>query len=217
MRELTVLYEDDDVLVVDKPAGLVTHAAGANQTAPSLASLVRDRVVDPDQVRGGIVHRLDRDTSGVMIVAKTTEAKDYLQQQFKQRLVQKTYQTVVTGRIDEPQLKIDLPLSRDPKNRLKRQASAAGKTATTEVTVLKHYPEATLIEARPLTGRTHQLRVHLAAIGHPIVGDRLYGAAGPTSRLLLHAESLELKLPSGQHRRFVSPLPTDFKEYLDRL
>ena len=217
MTGLTVLYEDDDVLVVDKPAGLLTHAVGSKSTGPSVAALARGRVDDADSTRGGIVHRLDRDTSGVMIVARTMAAKSYLQRQFKQRLVRKTYQALVAGRFDETHFKIDLPLSRDPRDRLKRRVAPGGKIATTEVTVLKSYPKTTLVEARPLTGRTHQLRVPLAMIGHPIVGDRLYGGAKKADRLFLHAESLDLTLPNGQRRRFLSPLPEDFREYLDRL
>lgn len=202
-------------MVVDKPAGLVVHATGGKDDSQNLSRLLGAKITDAGSDRPGIVHRLDRDTSGVMIVAKTAAAKEYLQAQFKARGVKKVYQALVKGVAKEDQFKIDLPLGPHDNHPLKRQVATGGKGATTELRVIQRYQDATLLEARPLTGRTHQLRVHLAAIGHPILGDELYGVpASGLSRQFLHACSLELTLPNGQQRQFESQLPADLWEYL---
>ncbi len=216
--DVAILYEDDDVIVVDKPAGLVVHAVGSRDLSLNLARVLAVKVSDADSDRPGIVHRLDRDTSGVMIVARTATAKRFLQDQFKARWVEKVYIALVKGVVADDRFKIDLPLGPHHTHPTKRQVVASGKSATTELVVVRRYRDATLVEAHPLTGRTHQLRVHLAAIGHPIVGDRLYGTATTSlGRQFLHAASLDLELPSGHRQRFTSPLPKDLEEYLQTL
>ena len=212
--EVLVIYQDEDVIVYDKPAGLLTHAKGELPEEWTLADLVRPLVEDDDINRPGIVHRLDRATSGVIIVARNLKAKKMLQKQFSQRRVAKTYQAIVHGKITEDSLTIDLPIARDPKKPKQFTVSSSGKSAQTALKTVAEAGNYTWVELRPKTGRTHQLRVHLSAIGHPIVGDEVYGD-DQAGRLFLHASRLELTLPSGQQRDFESALPPDFKQGLE--
>ena len=218
-QSLPVLYEDDDVIVINKPAGVLTHAKGAETDEFTVAEFVRPKTSDsPDTNRPGIAHRLDRGTSGVIITAKNPSAKKWLQGQFSKRNVKKTYLALVEGHMRQPEAILRLPIERNPKKPQTFRVGANGKPAETAYKVIKTYPQHDLLELRPLTGRTHQLRVHLSYLGHPIAGDRFYGSADARlDRTFLHAHSLELTLPSHQRRIFTAPLPSELQDYLDTL
>jgi 23S rRNA pseudouridine1911/1915/1917 synthase len=216
---LPVIYEDDDVVVLNKPAGLLTHTKGALSDEFTVADFVRPRTTDGlDTNRPGIVHRLDRATSGVIIAARTPEAKRWLQKQFATRKVKKTYLALVTGQPRESSARIVLPIERNPKKPQTFRVGGNGKPAETTYETLTNYAAFTLLKLRPTTGRTHQLRVHLTDIGHPIVGDELYGQPAPKlGRMFLHAAELELTLPSRQRKVFTAPLPPELQNYLNSL
>lgn len=218
-QTLPVLYEDADVIVINKPAGVLTHAKGADSSEFTVAEFVRPRTTDgADGNRPGIVHRLDRGTSGVIITAKTPEAKRWLQGQFSKRNVKKTYLALVEGHLRAPEATLRLPIERNPKKPQTFRVGANGKPAETSYKVEKSYSRHDLVELRPLTGRTHQLRVHLKYLDHPIVGDPFYGTADKQlGRMFLHAYSLELTLPSRQRKIFTAPLPPELQRYLDTL
>jgi len=221
--EIPTVFEDPDCVVIIKPVGLLTHSKGAFNPEASVATWLHNRIEDktlievdehqPNQ-RAGIVHRLDRATSGVMIAAKTAKSLTWLQKQFAQRKVKKVYIAVVTGHLAQPEAIIDMPIERNPKAPATFRAGANGKSATTHYVVLDTSEHYSLVELRPETGRTHQLRVHLAHLGHPIVGDVLYsGQEAP--RLFLHARSLEITVPSRERLTFEAPLPAEFEELLE--
>ena len=207
---MEVLYEDKDCVVINKPVGLLTHSKGAFNPEPTVASWLSKRVSGLKGERAGIVHRLDRATSGVMICAKTPEALSWLQKQFSTRKVKKTYVAIVEGGLSLPEAIIDMPIERNPKKPQTFRVGSNGKAAVTAYKVLQTGPERSLIELRPTTGRTHQLRVHLAHIKHPIVGDTFYHGV-KADRLLLHALSVEITLPNRQRKIFTAPLPAEFK------
>jgi 23S rRNA pseudouridine1911/1915/1917 synthase len=197
--ELPVIYQDDDVVVIDKPAGVLTHSKGALNLEATVADFIGKKITDESLSgnRAGIVHRLDRATSGVIITAKNQKAMKYLQRQFSQRKVKKTYHAVAEGFLEPKEALIDAPITRNPKK--PQNFKKNGKNFSR-------------VELKPLTGRTHQLRVHMAYIGHPIVGDVVYGHGG-NNLLLLHATSLEITLPGGERKIFNSDLPAIFKEF----
>lgn len=206
LPDIPILYQDDDVMVIDKPAGILTHAKGVAAEEATVADFIRPFTSDaPDSNRPGIVHRLDRDTSGVLILAKTAEAKHWLQKQFAERNVKKVYLALVEGKLEPPEAILRLPLERNPKQPQKFRVGAGGKPAETAYKVQQYLPHHTLVELHPLTGRTHQLRVHMAYLQHPILGDRFYSTT--TGPLFLHAQSLEITLPNHQRRTFTAPLP----------
>jgi 23S rRNA pseudouridine1911/1915/1917 synthase len=210
--KLPVIYEDDDCVVINKPLGLLTHSKGAFNPEATVETWLRSKIRQPIETpRGGIVHRLDRATSGVMICAKTPEALKWLQRQFAQRRTKKIYYAVVRGEMKQPEAIIDMPLERNPKAPATFRVGHGGKPATTHYKVLKSNVEHSLLELKPETGRTHQLRVHLSHLGHPIVGDTLYGGEA-AERMMLHAESLELTLPNRERKVFTTPLPKVFEE-----
>lgn len=196
-----VIYEDKNVIVVNKPAGLLSEAKGEYCPERTLADF------------GLICHRLDRDTSGVMILAKTPEVQKFLKRQFQDRKVHKTYVAVVKGRPKLDEARIDLPMMRDKKRPTTFRVDASGKEAETFYKVLQSNGEYSLVELKPTTGRTHQLRVHMKYLGHPIVGDLVYGD-GKGKRLYLHAKELEITLPGGDRRVFEVKLPRGFKDVL---
>lgn len=200
--EVKVIYEDDNVLVVNKPSGLLSEAKGEYCPEKTLADY------------GMVAHRLDRDTSGVMILAKNEEVLKYLKNQFQRRTVHKTYFAVVEGRPKYDQMRIDLPLLRDKKRPTTFRVDANGKEAETFLRVLKTNGVRSLVELRPTTGRTHQLRVHMKYLGHPIVGDIVYGD-GDADRLYLHAGELEITLPGGDRRVFRAARPRSFDKLVD--
>jgi len=218
--ELPILYEDDDCVVIVKPVGLLTHSKGVFNPEPSVATWLHNRIVDETLLdadkdslnsRAGIVHRLDRATSGVMICAKTPAALQWLQKQFAERNVKKTYMAVIQGTLDPSEAIIDMPIERNPKAPATFRVGVRGKHAETTYKVLQSNSTHSLVELRPKTGRTHQLRVHLAYQKHPIVGDTLYKGE-PAERLYLHAAELEITIPAGHERKvFQAPIPEEFR------
>jgi 23S rRNA pseudouridine1911/1915/1917 synthase len=211
--ELPVLYEDKDCVVINKPVGLLTHSKGAFNPEATVSTWLRSRMTGPKGERAGIVHRLDRATSGVMICARTPEALVWLQKQFSQRKVKKTYVAVVSGQLTQAHAIIDMPIERNPRKPQTFRVGSNGKPAVTEYQVIKTTGEHSLLELRPTTGRTHQLRVHLEHLHHPIIGDTLYGGR-PAERLFLHAKELEITLPNRQRKTFEVPVPPEFEAQL---
>lgn len=231
-----ILYADDEIIIVNKPAGMTVHPAPSHRDATLVDALLARfpelaAMAEPDGVmRPGIVHRLDKDTSGVMVVARTPFARTSLSRQFKDRTVSKTYLAIVKGHVAHGQMTISRPVGRHPTER-KRMSVAArvGREAVTRLRVLERMGVArdpdratTLVCLKPETGRTHQLRVHLASIGHPCLGDPVYGGRAALSgagamfdRQALHALALELNHPRSAKRvRFVAPLPREVAEFL---
>lgn len=206
---MPILYEDENVIVVDKPIGVISHARGKYWDEASVASFVRAKVADLTGERAGIVHRLDRATSGVMICAKNPETMSFLQKQFSQRKVKKQYIAVVGGIVDPAEATIDVPLARNPKDPKTFMPDTDGKPAVTNYVVEKQGKKTALVVLSPLTGRTHQIRVHMLHINHPIVGDELYKGK-KADRLYLHALNIEITLPGGKRTTFKSPLPAKF-------
>lgn len=210
--DLPILYEDKNVIVIDKPTGVISHARGRYWDEASVASFVRDKISGMDGERAGIVHRLDRATSGVMICAKNSETLSMLQKQFSQRKTKKSYHAIVHGAPDPEQAIIEVPLGRNPNKPQTFRPDPQGKSASSEYRVLKSNGDYSLLELTPQTGRTHQLRVHLQYIKHPIVGDELYGEK-KADRLYLHAHSLEITIPDGERKIFISPTPKEFETF----
>lgn len=197
-----VIYEDDHVLVINKPAGLLSMAKGEYCPEPTLEDY------------GLLVHRLDRDTSGVVILAKDPATQKMLRKQFQDRKTHKTYYAVVEGQPKLPAALIDLPIARNLKRPTTFQVDQNGKSSQTAYKVLRHNSKYSLLELKPTTGRTHQLRVHLKYLGTPILGDVVYGS-GPHKRLFLHAKDLEITIPGpngNQRKTFSAPLPPEFEE-----
>ncbi|MFZ1324237.1 MAG: RluA family pseudouridine synthase [Candidatus Saccharimonadales bacterium] len=209
--DLPIIYQDDDVLVVDKPNGIISHARGRYFDEPSVASFVR-QITHQDGERAGIVHRLDRATSGVMVCAKNVPALSWLQRQFSARKVLKTYMAVISGSMPTGDGVIDMPVARNPAKPQQFHVSEAGKHALTRYKTVAADGKHSLLELTPETGRTHQLRVHLKELNHPIVGDELYGGE-PAGQLMLHAAKLEITLPNHEHMVFTSALPEAFGKY----
>lgn len=216
---LPVVYEDEHVVVINKPSGVLTHAKGALTEEFSVAEFVRPLQTETDNSnRPGIVHRLDRATSGVIICSKDNATKRQLQKQFQDRKAHKTYLAVVDGQLKLDQAKIDLPIERNPKKPSSFRVNAKGKSAVTNYRVLAKNDRYSVVELSPVTGRTHQLRVHLAHLGCPIVGDTLYGGSrSPTSTMCLHAIQLEITIPPSQRRTFQAPLPTNLQQFMSNL
>jgi len=223
-----ILYEDADVIVVNKAAGMVVHAGAGHGRGTLVNALLHHfgtlSAVNGD-LRPGIVHRLDRDTSGVLVVARTDQAHQSLAAQFHGRVVEKTYLALVHGRMKQPQGRIATPISRDPVRRTRMTARlATGRAALTEYRVLEQLNKFSYLEVRIGTGRTHQIRVHLASIGHPVVGDRLYGAPAAIpelpvlNRFFLHAHRLRFRSPStGEWIAVESPLPAELAAFIEAL
>ena len=224
--ELEVIYEDKQILVINKPFGLVVHP-GAGLTGGTLANGLIFYYPEIKEVgsplRPGIVHRLDKDTSGLIVVARTQAAYNSLRQQFEDRTVEKIYLGLARGRFKEKEGIIDLPVGRHPALRQKMSVkSKKPRVALTRYEVLREFRHSTFLALKPLTGRTHQLRVHLAAIGHPLVGDSRYGQTQGNRRrqerrLFLHAFRLSFRHPlSGEKVEFESPLPPALEARLER-
>lgn len=209
-----VLYEDEHVLVINKPVGMLTHAKGALQEEFTAADLVKPHTAyKQDTNRPGIVHRLDRATSGVLLMVKTAEAAKKIQHQFSERTVKKIYHAVVTGVPDPAEARIDLPIERNPLSPSTFRVGPNGKSAQTVYATESTNQQRSMVRLQPATGRTHQLRVHMHYIGTPIVGDSVYGAE-PAERMYLHASSLEVTLPGGIRKKFDAPLPPEFNAAL---
>jgi 23S rRNA pseudouridine1911/1915/1917 synthase len=226
---LQIVYEDDDLLILDKPAGLVVHPSPGH----SGGTLVNALLAHGDGStwggiagvqRPGIVHRLDRDTSGLLMVARHDAAQASIMGQLKARRVKKTYQALVLGNVAAAVGRIEAPIGRDPKHRTKMAVVPDGRPSVTGYRVRERFPDWTLLDLDLVTGRTHQIRVHLDAIGHPVAGDPVYGTGtsrrGPAGldRLFLHAWRLELTSPSDGHLiRATAPLPPELTSVLDGL
>ena len=217
---LDIVYEDGDLLLVDKPAGLAVHPAPGHPghtLANAVLSYLPGLVENLDESgRPGIVHRLDKDTSGLLLVAKNRVTQANLSEQFKSRSVAKSYLVLVRGKLTPESGIIEAAIGRDPRNRQRMAVVSRGREARTEYRVVRYVGDCSLLEIKPATGRTHQIRVHLAAIGFPVVGDVTYGVKSPhLSRQFLHASKLGFRLPStGRYVEFESPLPPDLAQAL---
>ncbi len=229
---LTVLYEDEACLAVEKPAGLVTHPAKGHAHDTLVNVLVGKAIgmaAGFGPSRPGILHRLDKETSGVLLLAKNDAAHADLAAQFKDRQIEKTYWALVWGALERDPSEVDAPIGRDPRNRKRMAVVSDGRPARTSFRTLEVLPHVSLVEARPFTGRTHQIRVHLASLRHPVVGDALYGghpenglpssllrsrvrAAG---RFFLHAHSLAFVSPAAGRVTVTSPLPEEFEAIIE--
>ncbi len=223
---LDVLFENSSVLVINKPAGLVVHPAPGHGSG-TLVNAVLAHAPEIEGIGGeqrpGIVHRLDKDTSGVILVAKNDRAHQFLQEQFRTRQVQKTYLALVDGIPPTPQGVIEAAIARDnhSRDRMALVAEHRGRMAVTEYATLESFPQHTLLEAHPVTGRTHQIRLHLAFLGTPVVGDRTYGrkkSSLPINRHFLHAYRIVIRLPGEeQPRTFIAPIPEELEKILQSL
>jgi 23S rRNA pseudouridine1911/1915/1917 synthase len=222
---LAILYEDDDLAAVNKPAGMVVHA-GAGVHAGTLVNALLHRFGTLSgtggPLRPGIVHRLDRFTSGVILVAKNDQAHRRLAEQFSSREVEKTYVALAHGTVARESGRVERPIARDPVHRTRMTARlASGRAAWSEYRVTRRFERFTLLDVRIGTGRTHQIRVHLASIGHPVAGDALYGAPAriedmpPLGRFFLHARRIRFRLPgSGEEIAVEAPLPAELADWL---
>jgi len=215
-EKLDILYLDDNVIVINKPAGILTHAKGADSDEFTVADFFkRYSTYALDTNRAGIVHRLDRDTSGVIIGARNNETANLLKKQFAKRLTKKTYIAITTGIPKLEKARIDLPIARNPKKPATFKVSSNGKVSITDYKVLKTNENYALIELMPKTGRTHQLRVHLNYINCPILGDKIYGTK-KADRMYLHAEKLEITIPNKGRITFEAKLPKEFKDIFEK-
>lgn len=219
---LDIVYEDADVLVLNKPAGLVTHPGAGNWEGTLLNALLHHAPQLNEVPRAGIVHRLDKETSGLMVVAKTLVAQTRLVRELQARAVKRTYWAVAMGELARDAGEIEAPIGRHPTQRTKMAVVDSGKPALTRYKVLKRYPGATWVECQLATGRTHQIRVHLAHLGHPLVGDPVYlghrKGRWDFHRQALHAVRLGFEHPvSGEPLTFEAPPPADFKQLLEAL
>jgi 23S rRNA pseudouridine1911/1915/1917 synthase len=233
---LNIVYEDDQLLVVNKPAGLVVHPAAGIQSGTLANALAYHFQQLPshhdDHIRPGIVHRLDRDTSGLLVVAKNEATLENLSDQFRDRTVFKSYVALVHGRVDADTGKIDQPLARDPSNRTRMAVVRGGRDSLSLYRVKRRYQRFTQLDVELKTGRTHQIRVHLAWLKHPVVGDETYGGGRDNTvqntqlrtkiralnRQFLHAETLRLKHPqTGEVMEFHAPLPVELASFLELL
>lgn len=222
---LDILYQDSDVVVVNKPCGMVVHPAAGNASGTLVNALlhhVRDLSGIGGEMRPGIVHRLDKDTSGLILIAKNDRAHIALSEQFKQRSMEKHYRAVAFGHFAQEHGLIDAPIARHPVDRKKMAVVPDGKPSKTEWTVIEPLKGATFLDVHLLTGRTHQIRVHMQSIGHPLLGDSIYAPNLKTSvripRLMLHAYSLAFTHPvTGERMTLVAPLPQTFVATLEKL
>ncbi len=212
---LSILYEDSDMIVIDKPSGLVVHPGAGTTETTLVEGLLVDRglPVSDDPARPGIVHRLDKETTGVIVVAKTLEALESLKRQFTDRSTKKHYIAVVDGIFQETEGHIDAPIGRNPAMPQRMSIQASGRPAQTEFNVLSELEGSSLLWIRPRTGRTHQIRVHLRYIGHSVLGDEKYGGK-EADRLMLHAWRLMIRHPiRGEQMEFRAPIPESFPSF----
>jgi len=219
---LNVIFEDDDLLVIDKPAGMVVHPGAGNKKGTLVNALLGHGSALSSlggHQRPGIVHRLDKETSGLLLVAKNNRAHRVLQSQFESRTLSKTYTALVKGKVEFEEGHVSEPIGRHGKIRQKMAVSHSetARDAETRYRVLKHFRTSTLLEVKTLTGRTHQIRVHMAHLGTPVAGDELYGTKRPGERLGLHASRIEFAHPTtGAIMSFKSELPNDFKAMIQK-
>ena len=223
--ELEIVYEDNDIIVVNKPKGLVVHPANGNPDGTlvnAIMAICKDSLSGiGGEIRPGIVHRLDKDTSGLIIVAKNDQAHINMSKEIKDRQVKKIYIALVRGRVAENEATINMPIGRSTKDRKKMAVRKDGKEAITHFKVIKRYHNYTLLEVKIDTGRTHQIRVHMAEIGHPVVGDMVYSSGKNEFGVegqMLHAKSLDFKHPiTGKQMHLEAELPQYFKDVLYKL
>ena len=222
---LDIVYEDNDIIVINKAKGMVVHPGNGNMDG-TLVNAVLSHAKDSlsgigGEIRPGIVHRLDKDTSGLIIVAKNDNAHINVSEQIKNHEVTKIYTALVRGNIEEDEATINMPIARDERDRKKMATDIDGKEAVTHFTVIKRYYDYTLLKVKIDTGRTHQIRVHMAKIHHPVVGDEVYSNGKNEFNVkgqLLHSTILEFKHPrTGEKLHFEAPLPDEFKRVLDDL
>ena len=219
---LKIVYNDKDIIVLDKPAGLVVHPAPGHPDhtlVNALLSLFPELYKQDEGYRPGIVHRLDKDTSGLMVVAMNSRSKDNLMAQMKNREITKKYYALLEGHITQKRGAIEAPVGRDPSHRQKMALVSKGKYARTTYKVTGYYGPNTLVEANLETGRTHQIRLHFAGIGHPVTGDALYGKPSPVlKRQFLHSFYLKFRHPATDKEvEFSSPLPQELKDFISSL
>jgi 23S rRNA pseudouridine1911/1915/1917 synthase len=212
--DIPIIYEDDDCLVINKPIGVLSHSKGNFNDEATVETFIMNKVSGFSGGRAGIVHRLDRATSGVMICAKNPESLKWLQKQFSTRKVKKTYIAIINGHLPNDEAIIDMPIGRNPKAPATFRVSSNGKNAITGYKVIKSSSNYSLLSLEPKTGRTHQLRVHLSHLGHPIVGDIFYKGK-PADRLFLHAYSLEIKLLDNEMHKFEVKMPLEFSKMIN--
>jgi len=233
--KLNIIYEDDNVIVINKPAGLAVHPRQDKNGLPLLSEInstlvsgllahypLLAPVGDDSTIRPGIVHRLDKDTSGLMIVAKNQKSFAWLKKQFKERKVFKKYLALVNGELKNDSGTIEAPLGRSKNDPTKQKIDATGKPAITEYEVKRRFKNFTLLETSPKTGRLHQIRVHLAHLSHPVAGDKKYGpknrpCSAGLKRQFLHAQELKIILPEGNKKTFSAPLPMDLTTVIEKL
>ncbi len=222
---LDIIYEDNDIIVVNKPKGMVVHPANGNPDGTlvnAILAICKNSLSGiGGELRPGIVHRLDKDTSGLIIVAKNDKAHINMSEQIKERNVKKTYIALVRGNVPEEEATINMPIGRSTKDRKKMAVTKNGKQAITHFKVLKRYSKYTLLEIKIETGRTHQIRVHMAEIGYPVVGDAVYSNGKNEFGIegqMLHAYKLEFMHPiTNKHMELTAPLPQYFEEILKKL
>ena len=230
-EKLNIVYQDSDLLIIEKPAGIVVHPMETlkPRNEVTILDILVNEFPEIKKIKGtrpGIVHRLDKYTSGLLMIAKNKKSFGFLKSQFKKRKVKKVYLTLISGRLEPKEGTIDAPIGRSPKNSSKMAVASEneGRVSVTDYKVLEYLPLGkdmyTLVLVFPITGRTHQIRVHFSSIGHPIIGDRIYGARKPKedlARPFLHAIFLGFKLPSGEFKEFRSDLPKDLNSFLNDL
>lgn len=213
---IPIIHEDEDIIVIDKPPGILVHPGnGTSDSEVTLVDLLRDKIDDSDETRPGVVHRLDRDTSGVMVFGRNSASVSELQDQFKERAVEKHYIVAVRGRLAHPQARLELPIARSPKNPLKKAVRPGGKMSISQYEIIEERKGNSLLMVKLLTGRTHQIRVHMQYIGHPVLGDELYGQKTPgLPRQFLHAHQLAFSHPlSKKQVKYQSELAGDLYEF----
>ena len=230
-KKLKIIFQSQDLVVIDKPVGIAVHLQKTKkpQKEATIVDILMNEFPELKKIGGerpGVVHRLDKNTSGLLVVAKNKKTADYLKKAFKERRIKKAYEALILGKLEPKEGIIDAPIGRSFKNRTKMAVVSLdeGRKAITEYKVLEYLPPGkdtySLVQVRPLTGRTHQIRVHFASIGHPIVGDKVYGSKKQKESLgrqFLHASSLGFKLPGGEYKEFRSRLPNDLRNFLERL
>lgn len=221
MKKIQIIYEDEGLIAVNKPAGLLVYLPKNHKIEETIVSILSDSISIPKNERSGIVHRLDRDTSGLILVAKNNESEKKLKKMFKDREIKKQYKALVWGKVEPKEGIINIPLGRGSKDRLRIVPKEGGRKSVTKYNVSKYFPKSdmTLLSVGLLTGRTHQIRVHFSSIGHPVVGDKKYSnRKTDLKRQFLHAESLIFNNPiTNEKLELKVEIPKDLSRFIDKL